>query len=82
MGNSLACTNAEEVMLLLKSSDRIAHDICHAFDGCNPKPPDPPQYALVLKKFYDLKPEREFRCFVRDRDLLGRCVLPCCRCRL
>jgi hypothetical protein len=27
---SMKCTNADEVILLLKASDAIAHDLCHA----------------------------------------------------
>ena len=37
---SLKCTSAEEVFLLLKSSDSIVHDLCHAYVqmllGCLP----------------------------------------------
>ena len=80
--NSIACSNADEVLLLLKSSDRIAHDICHAFDGCQNKPQQPVQYCLVLKKFYDLKPEREFRCFVRDHELVGKYRPACMHCHI
>lgn len=75
--NSIACANADEVLLLLKSSDRIAHDICHAFDGCQDQPQEPVQYVLVLKKYYDLKPEREFRCFIKGHDLVGEYLLAC-----
>ena len=70
-GSSLKCTNADEVLLLLKSSDRIAHDICNAFNSCHDKPLQEVPYVLVLKKHYDLKPEREFRCFVRGHELIG-----------
>lgn len=72
--SSIACTNADEVLLLLKSSDRIAHDICHAFDSCPDKPEALVQWVLVLKKQYDLKPEREFRCFIKSHDLVGEAV--------
>lgn len=60
-----------QVLLLLKSSDRIAHDICSAFDGCGRKPAEPIAYTLALRKWIALKPEREFRCFVRGHDLIG-----------
>ncbi|KAA6426686.1 MAG: cell division cycle protein [Trebouxia sp. A1-2] len=69
--NSIKCTNADEVLLLLKSSDRVAHDICNAFDSCEGQPQQDVPYTLVLKKYYDLKPEREFRCFVQGHDLIG-----------
>ena len=70
--NSTCCTNADEVVLLLKSSDRVADDICHAFDACPAWPAEPVQHVLVLKKQYDLRPEREFRCFVRGQQLMGK----------
>jgi hypothetical protein len=51
---SLRCANADEVVLLLKSSDAIAHDLQHAYaqcSDCDPQhaPATPPQ--LVLKKW-------------------------------
>ena len=42
-------------------------------------------HVLVLRRWYDLRPEREFRCFVRAGGLVGaprhRCfpLMPCCR---
>lgn len=60
-----------QVLLLLKSSDRIAHDICHVFDGCTSRPVAPTEFILALRKWIPLRPEREFRCFVKDRDLIG-----------
>lgn len=69
--NSIKCTNADEVLLLLKSSDRVAHDICNAFESCIDRPQQEVPYILVLKSYYDLKPEREFRCFVKGHDLIG-----------
>ena len=33
-GGSLKCQSAADVFLLLKSSDFVAHDLEHAFDGC------------------------------------------------
>jgi D123 len=134
------CLLAAQVLLLLQSSDRIAHDICHAFDGCAfppgtqplvsatanvasathlpaaaaAQPPDRqqeaataadsgvgatpatllpasdtvaehhpgqhdaaaapamrPQHVLVLRAWRDLRPGREFRCFVRGREVIG-----------
>ena len=59
------------MLLLLKSSDRVMHDICHAFDACPAPPSEPVRHALMLRKWIALKPERELRCFVRQRDLIG-----------
>ncbi|KAK3271875.1 hypothetical protein CYMTET_19800 [Cymbomonas tetramitiformis] len=73
--NSLKCTNPDEVFLLLKCSDTIAHDLDHAFDNCadalsqEPHTVIPPQ--LVLKKWYDVRPSMQFRCFVHGKELLG-----------
>ena len=67
----LRCCNAAEVLLLLKSSDAAVHDLCHAYDACADAPvaSTPPQ--LVLKRWRDLRPEREFRCFARHRRLVA-----------
>ncbi len=31
------------------------------------------QYALVLRKWSALQPSKEFRCFVRNNRIIGRC---------
>ena len=145
-GGTLACTHPQEVLLLLKSSDRVAHDICHALaplsaatsaaaaggaaaqsgpapgggmaggfaaalgsqlygqqpqvpaEGQQPFPLQDQQqqqqeqqqqrrqqqeqyqpslqqvqHTLALRKWYNLRPEREFRCFVRRGSLVGAC---------
>ena len=64
-----------QVLLLLKSSDRVMHDICHAFDACPAPPSEPVRHALMLRKWISLNPERELRCFVRQHDLTGMCNL-------
>ncbi|OJJ43817.1 hypothetical protein ASPZODRAFT_19119 [Penicilliopsis zonata CBS 506.65] len=73
--NDLQCTSANDVYLLLKSSNFITHDLEHPFDGCvsdegsaNSPPAIP--YHLVLRKYFNLNPSLEFRCFVRNRVLL------------
>lgn len=117
--NSLSCDNADEVVLMLKSSDRVAHDLellastssnddvefaaatsALAPDATNPAGSGPGEGAtpsqqqspqpqagvphssacgpsLVLRKWYDLRPEREWRCFVRGRQLLAVCQRDC-----
>lgn len=76
--NDLLCTSANDIYLLLKSSDFVTHDLEHAFDGCVPDndsavaQPEIP-YHLVLRKFVNFNPALEFRCFVRNRVLLCMC---------
>ncbi len=98
--NSMECRSANEVYLLLKSSDFVTHDLEHAFDGCiddeestgDNRSHDGPEhtdarrrdseqslsadgipYFLVLRKFVQMNPSVEFRCFVRNRTLVGIC---------
>ncbi len=59
-----------QVLLLLRSSDRVADDLCHAFDSCAQPPAQAPPPVLVLRKWAIVKPENEFRCGERPR-------LPC-----
>lgn len=75
--SSLCCTNADEVLLLLRSSDRVAHDITAAAQEAAPAAggggggAPPVQHCLALRRWYDLQPGREFRCFVRAHALAG-----------
>ena len=70
---TLQCTSFSEIALLLRSSDSLIHDLCHAYDSCCDKSLSrPPNFYLALRKWYpSLRPEMEFRCFVRDRLLVG-----------
>ncbi|ORX52791.1 D123-domain-containing protein [Hesseltinella vesiculosa] len=68
---SLKCTSPFDVYLLLKSSDFVNHDLNHAFDDCADSPTDPVTYTLVLRKWHDLQPSLEFRCFVKQKELIG-----------
>lgn len=54
VSGNLKCKNAEEIILLLKSSDAVAHDLCYAYSQCCDEAGDvsrdtPPQ--LVLKRW-------------------------------
>lgn len=77
--NDLECRSANDVYLLLKSSDFVTHDLEHAFDDCVPDtdtgPATEPEipYHLVLRKYANFNPSLEFRCFVRNRVLLCIC---------
>ncbi|KAI8366069.1 D123-domain-containing protein [Radiomyces spectabilis] len=72
---SLMCTTPFDVYLLLKSSDFINHDLHHAFDDCDDKDntADSTPFHLVLRKWYDLQPSMEFRCFIKANELIGIC---------
>lgn len=65
---TLKCQTPGDVYLLLKSSDFVMHDLLHAID----KEHTTIQYELVLRKWCNLHPSMEFRCFVSDRQL-GTC---------
>ena len=71
--STMLCRNADEVLLLLKSSDFVGHDLSHAFDDCEDDgPAAPEEHVLVLKQFYTgWKRAYEFRCFVRDGVLVA-----------
>ncbi|KAK2643033.1 hypothetical protein Ddye_024796 [Dipteronia dyeriana] len=70
---TLRCTSFSEIALLLRSSDSLIHDLCHAYDSCDDKTLSRPQsFFLALRKWYpSLRPEMEFRCFVRGQSLVG-----------
>lgn len=72
LGNTMACNTPDEIYLLLKSSDFINFDLNHAFDstvddGTSSEIP----FHLVLRKSFNINPSAEFRCFVRDRRIIG-----------
>lgn len=83
--NSMECRSANDIYLLLKSSDFITHDLEHAFDDCvddegtlldaksKSEATSKLPYYLVLRKYFQLNPSLEFRCFVRKRRLLAAC---------
>uniref|UniRef100_A0A7N0U7U9 Cell division cycle protein 123 homolog n=1 Tax=Kalanchoe fedtschenkoi TaxID=63787 RepID=A0A7N0U7U9_KALFE len=70
---TLKCTSFSEIALLLKSSDSLGHDLSHAYDSCTDKTSTRPStFFLALRKWYrPLRPEMEFRCFVRCHNLVG-----------
>jgi hypothetical protein len=81
--NTMKCTSANDVYILLKSSSFISHDLDHAFDDTVPSPssntsshqPSPSttdfRPVLVLRAFFNPLPSLEFRCFVKDRNLIA-----------
>jgi hypothetical protein len=70
--NDMFCSSANDIYLLLKSSDFITHDLDHALDDTVEDEPVPTiPYHLVLRKAFNLNPALEFRCFVRNKTLLA-----------
>lgn len=96
--NTIQCSTPDDVFLLLKSSDRIAHDIEVLQQICQQASPRSPlfpstnhdhgdddeeqemilpskSHVLAIRRWYDLKPGREFRCFVKSNRLIGMLLL-------
>jgi hypothetical protein len=74
-GNTLECRTPGEVILLLKSSDFVAHDLIHVFDDCIDKDSCEAtftDYVLCLRKWTEVHPSTEFRCFVGNNSLIGK----------
>lgn len=74
--NSMECASPNDIYLLLKSSDFITHDLEHAFDdtdGESTITKEDINYVLVLRKWFKVNPSCEFRCFVRERRVIGIC---------
>ncbi|KAJ1863261.1 hypothetical protein LPJ73_000569 [Coemansia sp. RSA 2703] len=67
---TLQCRNLTEVLTLLKSSDKITEDI----DGGSYISKDEMgswEHELVLRQWCNLYPSMEFRCFVREHELIA-----------
>ncbi|KAF8865721.1 cell cycle control protein Cdc123 [Acephala macrosclerotiorum] len=74
--NSMECATPNDIYLLLKSSDFVTHDLEHAFDDCaedETLTKGNINYVLVLRKWFKVNPSCEFRCFVRERRVVGIC---------
>ncbi|KAG7369776.1 D123 cell division cycle protein [Nitzschia inconspicua] len=77
-GGSLKCTTPGDVYLLLKASDFCLHDILYKtlkesrdYLEVGESPSQLPPLQLVLRKWCNLHPSMEFRCFVRHHDLIA-----------
>uniref|UniRef100_A0A8B9P391 Translation initiation factor eIF2 assembly protein n=1 Tax=Apteryx owenii TaxID=8824 RepID=A0A8B9P391_APTOW len=72
MNSSLKCKTLSDIFLLFKSSDFITRDLTQPFIHCTDDSPDPSlDYELVLRKWCELIPGAEFRCFVKENKLIG-----------
>ncbi|XP_073184862.1 translation initiation factor eIF2 assembly protein isoform X3 [Lepidochelys kempii] len=71
MNSSLKCKTLSDIFLLFKSSDFITRDFTQPFIHCTDDTPDPcMEYELVLRKWCELIPGAEFRCFVKENKLI------------
>jgi len=74
-GRSLKCTTLTELFTLLKSSDFVCHDLTMPYQHCLDQESREGQkvnYVLVLRRWSDtINRGHEFRCFVRERELVG-----------
>ena len=70
---TLKCENFKDICLLLKSSDFIAHDLTKAFEYCEDSTDSLPHddFELVLRKWIDISPAMEFRCFVKKNKIIA-----------
>lgn len=70
---SLKCKYPGDVYLLLKGSDFVMHDVLHAFDGVadNGDKPTKLELKLTLRKWCNLHPSMEFRCFVFEHQIVA-----------
>jgi hypothetical protein len=73
LDKSLKCTSLSQVYLLLKSSDFITHDLSMPFADCEDADTENPQvqYCLILRKWIDINPGLEYRCFVKNKELIA-----------
>eukprot|EP00090_Calanus_glacialis_P017849 TRINITY_DN27706_c0_g1_i8.p1 TRINITY_DN27706_c0_g1~~TRINITY_DN27706_c0_g1_i8.p1 ORF type:complete len:336 (-),score=132.00 TRINITY_DN27706_c0_g1_i8:64-1071(-) len=74
--NSMKCTSLSQLYLLLKSSDFIAHDLSKPFTSCEDWHQEDQvtvSYSLVLRKWVDVNPGTEFRCWVASGQLVAIC---------
>ena len=78
----MKCYSVSDIILLLKSSDRILFDLEHMFDLCDDKTNDTifnnlnnynKNAILVIRKWANLNPSMEFRIFIVNSKLIGIC---------
>ena len=67
---TLKCHTAGDVFLLLKSSDFIVHDLLYTVDGVKDGDSNDVEFHLVLRKWCNLYPSMEYRCFVAHHELV------------
>ncbi|XP_042242061.1 cell division cycle protein 123 homolog isoform X3 [Homarus americanus] len=72
LNSSLRCYTPGDVYLLLKSSNFVTHDLTTPFKDCDDVDVADPSvdYCLVLRRWMEINPAYEFRCFVRNKELV------------
>ncbi len=73
-GNSLRCSDLTQLFLLLKGSEFVRNDLERPFQHCEDggeAPEDEFRHVLVLRKWSEINPAHEFRCFVSRGRLVG-----------
>ena len=71
---SLKCFHAQDIIILLKASDRISYDLNYMLpEEETAEASLATGITLVLRKWANLNPSMEFRFFVRNRKLVGLC---------
>lgn len=66
--NDMRCINANDVYMLIKSSDYCTFDLTQSLGNKGPS-----KLTLVLREWFDIHRSLEFRCFVKDGKLVGAC---------
>lgn len=78
--NTMRCRTPDDVYFMLKSSNFVSHDLEHAFDLTTPEAETSDansksglgfQPVLVLRSYFDIHTALEFRCFVKQRNLVA-----------
>jgi hypothetical protein len=74
LNRSLKCGNFGDVIMLLKASDFVQHDLSRPFEHCSDSSSEAMSqlsYDLVLRRWTDVNPASEYRCFVKNGHLIG-----------
>lgn len=69
---TLKCKCPNDIYLLLKSSDNISRVLFETFKHCEDEEGELLDgFELILRKWKDINPGMEFRCFVKDHQLIA-----------
>ena len=69
---TLKCKSPNDIYLLLKSSDNISRTLFDTFKHCEDGEGELEEgFELILRRWKDINPGMEFRCFVKDHKLIA-----------